>query len=106
MLDDAPFGGIGAGGFADLSPIYREIADPPSPPTAATAASTFAIEFGKPMFWLLSAATQRHNGRKHFIGGVAVSFVDTGLFGTATGVILSATLGLGVAQSKSRTTGS
>jgi hypothetical protein len=57
MLDDAPFGGIGAGGFADLAPIYREIADPPSPPTAATAASTLAIELGKPMFWLLSPAT-------------------------------------------------
>jgi hypothetical protein len=122
MMDDAPVTGIGAGTFEDLAPVYREIKDPPSGPTAATAAAAFAIELGKPMLWLIIAATMGftlallraslQRGRDSFYPAMAASglvtilllaFIDAGLFGTATGLIVSGMLGLGLAQSKSRT---
>lgn len=122
MMDDAPVGGIGAGTFNDLAPVYREAKDPPSGPTAATSAAAFAIELGKPMLWLIIAATvgftlallraSLQRGRDSFYPAMAASglvtillfaFIDAGLFGTTTGLIVSAMLGLGCAQSKSRT---
>lgn len=122
MMDDAPVGGIGAGTFKDLAPVYREAKDPPSGPTAATSAAAFAIELGKPMLWLIIAATvgftlallraSLQRGRNSFYSAMAASglvtillfaFIDAGLFGTTTGLIVSAMLGLGCAQSKSRT---
>ena len=57
VLDDAPLVGTGAGTFAALAPIYREIDDPPPGSVASTAAAAFAIELGKPMLWLIAAAT-------------------------------------------------
>src|SRR6202034_2184489 len=56
MLDDAPTLGTGAGTFAALSPLYREIEEPPSDSPAPTAAGAVAIELGKPMLWLIVAA--------------------------------------------------
>ena len=122
MMDDAPLSGIGAGAFEDLAPIYREIGDPPSGASAATAASAFAIELGKPILWLIVAATlgftlallraSLQRGRNSFYPAMAasallttllLSFINASLFGTATGLILSAMLGLGIAQCKSRT---
>jgi len=122
VLYDAPLVGTGAGTFAALAPIYRQIDDPSPGSTAATAAATFAIELGKPMLWfitvatvgfifiLLRAALQR--GRDSFypaMGGsylitlLLLSFNNAGLFGTASSLISAAVIGLGIAQSKSRT---
>jgi hypothetical protein len=122
MMDDAPLGGIGAGTFNALAPVYRQSQDPPSGPTAATAAAAFAIELGKPMLWLMVTATgaftlallraSLQRGRDSFYAAMAASglvttllfaFIDAGLFGTGTGLIVSAMLGLGLAQSRSRT---
>ena len=122
MMDDAPVAGIGAGTFDDLAPVFRENKDPPSGPSAATAAAAFAIELGKPMLWLIIAGTMALTlallrasllrGRDLFYPAMAASglvtivlfaFIDAGLFGTAIGLIVSGTLGLGLAQSKSRT---
>jgi hypothetical protein len=122
MMDDAPVAGIGAGTFDGLAPVFRENKDPPPGPSAATAAAAFAIELGKPMLWLiiagimaLSLALLRASllrGRDSFYPAMAASglvttvlfaFIDAGLFGTAIGLIVSGTLGLGLAQSKSRT---
>ena len=122
MLDDAPLVGTGAGTFAALAPIYREIDDPPPNSVAATAAAAFAIELGKPMFWLIAAATagsifillraSLQRGRDSFYPAMAgsclitlllLSFNNAGLFGTATSLIAAAVIGLGIAQSKSRT---
>jgi hypothetical protein len=121
MVDDAPVVGIGAGAFKDLAPVYRENNDPPPGSTAATAAANLSIELGKPMLWLIVAATASiilvllraslQRGRDSFYAAMAASglltisllaFVNAGLFGTATGIIFSAMLGLGLAQSKSR----
>jgi len=55
VLYDAPLAGTGAGTFAALAPIHRQIDDPPGS-TAATAAAAFAIELGKPMIWLITVA--------------------------------------------------
>jgi hypothetical protein len=122
VLNDAPLVGTGAGTFAALAPIYREIDDPPPNSVAATAAAAFAIELGKPMFWLIAAATagsilillraSLQRGRDAFypaMGGsclltlLLLSFNNAGLLGTATSSIAAAAIGLGIAQSKSRT---
>jgi hypothetical protein len=122
VLYDVPFVGIGAGTFAALAPIYRQIDDPPPGSTAATAAAAFAIELGKPMFWLITVAaagsifillrTSLQRGRDSFypaMGGsclitlLLLSFNNPGLFGTASGLIAAAVIGLAIAQSKSRT---
>jgi hypothetical protein len=121
MLDDAPLVGTGAGTFAALAPIYREIDDPQPNSLAATAAAAIAIELGKPMFLLIAttmagyifillrAALQR--GRDSFYPAMAggclitlllLSFNNVGLFGTTTSLIAAAVIGLGTAQSKSR----
>jgi hypothetical protein len=121
VLDDAPLVGTGAGTFAALVPIYRQIDDPPSNSAAATAAAAFAIELGKPIFWLFAAATagsilillkaSLRRGRDSFypaMGGSCLialllfSFINPGLLGTATSLIAAAVIGLGIAQSKSR----
>ena len=122
VLDDAPLVGTGGGTFAALASIYREKDDPPHGSVAATAAAAFAIELGKPMLWLITATTAAfiimllraslHRRRDSFysaMGGsclislLLLAFINAGLVGTATGLIIAATLGLAVAQSKSRT---
>ena len=122
ILDDAPLLGTGAGTFASLAPIYREIDEPPPGSVAATTAATFAIEFGKPMFWLITLATAAyifillqaslHRGRDSFysaMGGsclitlLFLAFTNSGLLGTGTELIFAAVFGLALAQSKSRT---
>ena len=121
ILKDAPVVGTGAGTFAALVPIYREIDDPPGSSVVSTTAATCAIELGRPMLWLfvlatvglvlvfLRAALQRR--RDSFYpamgGGCLVSllllaFINVGLLGNAAGLIASVILGLAFAQSKSR----
>jgi hypothetical protein len=123
VLDDAPLVGTGAGTFAALAPIYREMDDPPPGSAAATAAAAFAIELGEPLLWLMVAAAAAaivmllraslRRGRDSFypaMGGscliaiLLLAFANAGLLGTATGLIIATALGLGFAQSKSRTT--
>ena len=122
LLGDAPLAGTGAGTFEALAQIYREMDDPPTSPVPATTAAALAIEFGKPMMWLivvltgatilvlLRAALRR--GRDSFHPAMAagclitlalLAFVNAGLLGTATGLLTAAAVGLGFAQSKSRT---
>jgi hypothetical protein len=122
VLEDAPLVGTGAGTFAALARIYREIDDPAASTSAATTTAAVAIELGEPMLWLfvavaaalivvlLRAALRR--GRDSFypaMGGsclitvLLLAFVNAGLLGTPTSLIIAAVLGLGFAQSKGRT---
>jgi hypothetical protein len=122
MLKDAPVVGTGAGTFAALVPIYRQIDDPPESSVASTTAATSVIELGRPILWLfvlaavasvlifLRAALQR--GRDSFypaMGGgclvtlLLLTFVNAGLLGNATGLIAAVMFGLSIAQFKSRT---
>jgi hypothetical protein len=122
MLDDAPFVGVGAGTFVALAPIYREMDDPPAGFAASTSAATLAIELGSPMLWLIIAGTvagivmllraSLQRGRDSFYPAMAAAalitlllsaFTNAGLLGDATGLITAAAIGLGFAQSKSRT---
>jgi hypothetical protein len=122
VLEDAPLVGTGAGTFADVAPIYREKNDTPPGAEPATTAAAFGIELGKPMLWLITAltvvyifvllrATLRRR-RDFFYPAMAgsclvaillLAFSNAGLLGTAPSLMAAATLGIGVAQSKSRT---
>jgi hypothetical protein len=121
VLYDAPLVGIGAGTFAALAPIYRQMDDPLPGSTAATAAAALAIELGKPMFWLITVATvsfalillraSLQRGRDSFypaMGGsclitlLLLSFNNADLFGTASSSVAATVIGLAIAQSKSR----
>jgi len=121
ILADTSWTGTGAGTFAAIMPMYRDVGDPPTS-TAPTAAATASIELGRPMLWLiiatiagavvalLRAALKRGRdwyypaaGASCLIALLFLSFVNAGVLGTATAVISAATLGLAFAQSKSRT---
>jgi hypothetical protein len=122
ILDDAPLTGTGAGTFAAIAPIYREIDDQTAPSTAPTAAAALAVELGRPMLWLIVAAmvgtifillrASLRRGRDSFYPAAGASclitllflcFMNAGALGTAAAMIAAATLGLAFAQSRSRT---
>jgi hypothetical protein len=122
ILKDAPVVGTGAGTFAALVPIYREIDDPPASSVASTAAATLAIELGRPMVWLfvlttvalvlifLRAALERRRdsfypamGGGCLVALLLLTFINAGLLGNAASLIASVVFGLAIAQSKSRT---
>jgi hypothetical protein len=121
MLDDTPSGGTGAGTFAAVAPIYRDVDDPDAAPAAPTAAATLAIELGHPMLALIAAATagailallraSLRRGRDWFYpaAGAAtltslslLSLMNAGMLGTAAALLAAAVLGLAFAQSRSR----
>jgi hypothetical protein len=121
ILKDAPLVGTGAGTFAAVASIYRGMDDPPAGSVAATAAAGLGIELGRPMLWLIVAATvalivvllncSLRRGRDSFYSAMGasclatmllLSFVNAGLQGIAAGVIAAVALGLAIAQSKSR----
>lgn len=121
ILDDAPLVGIGAGTFGAFAPIYREITDPATSSVAATAASSFAIELGEPMLWLIAVATigsvlvllraSLQRRRDSFYSAMAgsclttlllLAFINAGVLGMGMSWIAATTLGLGFAQSRSR----
>ena len=121
ILEDTAWTGTGAGTFAAIMPIYRDINDPATS-TAPTAAAALAIELGRPMFWLIVAVIMGAvvillrasllRGRDSFYPAAGagclltlllLAFMNTGILGTATAVIAAAMLGLALAQSKSRT---
>jgi len=121
ILDDTPLNGTGAGTFAAIAPIYRDIDDRTSLSTAPTAAASTAIELGRPMLWfivativfliffLLRASLRRGRDSFYPTAGASclitllfVSFTNPGVLGSAAAMIAAATLGLAIAQSKSR----
>jgi len=122
ILDDAPLRGTGAGTFAAIAPIYRDIEDQTAIFTAPTAAAAIAIELGRPMLWLIVATAASsifvllraslRRGRDSFypmtgasclITLLILSFMNVEVLGSAAAIIAAATLGLAFAQSKSRT---
>ena len=122
VLDDAPLMGTGAGTFAAIAPVYRDINDQEPLSTAPTATAAIAIELGRPMLWLVVTAmagaivvlfqASLRRGRDSFYpaagAGCLVTllfliFMNAGGLGTATAMIAAATLGLAFAQRKSRT---
>ncbi len=122
VLDDAPLMGTGAGTFAAIAPVYRDINDQEVLSTAPTAAAAMAIELGRPMLWLVVAAmagaivilfqASLQRGRDSFYPAAGagclvtllfLSFMNAGTLGTGAAMITAAILGLAFAQHKSRT---
>jgi hypothetical protein len=120
ILEDAPLRGTGAGTFAAIAPIYRDVEDHTVSSTP-TAAAAIAIELGRPMLWLIVATmavaiyvllqASLRRGRDSFypLAGASclvtllfLSFMNAGVLGSAPAMIAAATLGLAIAQSKSR----
>jgi hypothetical protein len=121
ILEDAPLRGSGAGTFAAIAPIYRDIEDRTAISEAPTAAATVAIELGRPMFWLIVATmagviygllrASLRRGRDSFYPTMGASclitllflgFMNASVVGSAAAMIAAATLGLAIGQSKSR----
>jgi hypothetical protein len=121
MIADNP-SGTGAGTFKALLPIYRDIDDTALSEGAPTTATQVTIEMGRSALWifvlmtmaamgfLLHGAVSRGRDSFYAIGaaGSAVTlmleaFIDAGLLGTAIVVLATTVLGLGLAQSVSRT---
>ena len=118
ILSDTTWRGAGAGTYAQLTPIYRELGNSVrNPPTTAAA---IAIELGWPMALFaiaaafgLGAALYRGalvRGRDSFYPAAAAAFVvalvgeafcDLSLCATCVSVIGTTMIGLGLAQSMS-----
>lgn len=122
MLTDAPWIGTGAGTFSALSPIYRDIDDPVTVISPPTSAAKIAIELGGPalclvvlasvglVLLLLRGALRRGRDSFYPMAGagcilllLVLGFANAGLFGTASSILSACTLGLALAQRKSRT---
>jgi hypothetical protein len=114
--------GTGGGTFGALLPVYREIDDPGLSEDALTTAAQVKIEMGRLAPWtvallalvvlgfLLRGALNR--GRDSFYPTAAAgclvtltieAFIDASLLGTTVMILSMASLGLGLAQSASRT---
>jgi hypothetical protein len=115
-------GGTGAGTYEALLPSYRDINDVTVTERAPTTAAQVAIEMGQAAIWILGlmmiAATGLllrgaiSRGRDSFYATAAAggaitltveAFVDASLLGTAVVIVATTVLGLGLAQSASRT---
>ncbi len=121
ILSETSWLGTGAGTFAAIVPIYRDINEVAAGNVAPTAAAAIAIEMGKPFLvaaiiggiaiaiMLLRGAVRR--GRDAFypaagascvVAMMMLAFNNHGALNTAVLVIAATTLGLAIAQSKSR----
>jgi hypothetical protein len=119
ILSDAKWAGTGAGTFAALLPIYRDVGDV-ALDAAPTAASSIAIEMGRPLLWLLvilaligalsllaRALTRSREyvyagtGAACIVAALGSSFANAGILGLGASLLTSAVCGLALAQSRS-----
>jgi len=121
VLTETSWTGTGAGTFAAVLPIYQGIDELTIGPAAPTAAAATAVEMGRPFLWvmliavvafvimLLRDSAQRRRDSFYTTAGASclvtftlLSFGNAGSFATPVYIIVAATLGLAIAQSKSR----
>lgn len=121
MLADGAWAGSGGGVFAALLPIYSDVDDVAQGDSAPTAAAGVAIELGKPALWivvamavlavglLLRGAFARGRDSMYPLAAASSTFVfalaafaTSSVFATPVALLAAATLGLGIAQSVSR----
>ena len=119
MITETSWTGTGAGTFAAVLPIYRDIDELASGAVAPTAAATIAVEMGRPFFWamvmaaialvvmLLRGALRRGRdwffsitGASYIVTMMILAIVNVGLFSTPVLVILSAAIGTAITQSR------
>jgi hypothetical protein len=121
VLAETSWVGTGAGTFAAILPIYRDIDELGIAPLSPTAAAAIAVEMGRPFLWaalmaaialavtLMRGALRR--GRDSFystagasctVATMLLAFGNVGVFSTPVLVIAAAAVGIAIAQSKSR----
>jgi hypothetical protein len=120
MISDASWAGTGAGTFDALLPIYRTLDSHSSFFAPPPALATVAMEMGRPFLWavvvvaligawvLFRRALMR--GRDHYYASagagcivaiLVASFATSGILGLGSLLVISATIGLALAQSRS-----
>lgn len=120
-LTETSWTGTGAGTFAAVLPIYRDINEMSAGQIAPTDAAAIAVEMGRPFLWgilaaavalvitLLRGALQR--GRDSFypaagagciFAATILGFGNAALFSTPMLIVVASTVGVAIAQSKSR----
>ena len=121
ILAETSWLGTGAGTFSDVLPIYRDFGELTVGNVAPTAASALAIEMGRPFLWvtvvasfalavkLLRGAARRGRDSFYSTAGASIvvattilAFINHGPLNTAVWVVVASTIGIGIAQSKSR----
>jgi hypothetical protein len=121
VLTETSWAGTGAGTFAAVLPIYRDIDELAAGSIAPTAASAIAVEMGRPFLWatlmaaiglaltLLRGAVRRGRDSFYSMAGAGsivaitlLAFGNVGLFSTPILVTTAAVVGIAIAQSKSR----
>ena len=121
ILADAHWAGVGAGAFAAISPIYRNMDDPPMP-NPPNAVAGLLVELGRPMTVLIGLVTciaivvllraSLRRGRDSFypaagaaclLGLLLLAFVNAGILALSPAVLMASVIGLAFGQSKSRT---
>ena len=114
--------GTGAGTFSAIVPIYRDFDELTAGLMAPTAVSAIAVEMGRPFLWatliaaiallivLMRGAARRGRDPFYSMAGASctvtatlLAFGNTGVFSTPVLLIAAATIGIAIAQSKSRT---
>ena len=123
ILAETSWAGTGAGTFAAVLPIYRDVDELATGSVAPTAAAAIAVEMGYPFLWMISAAAialivaflrgalRRRRDSFYPIAGASsvvtialLAFGNAGLFNTAILVTAAAIVGIALAQSKGRST--
>jgi hypothetical protein len=121
ILTETSWLGTGAGTFAAILPVYRDINELAAGNVAPTAAAAIAIEMGKPflvaaiiggialIIMLLRGAARRGRDSLYPTAGAScvvaitiLAFNNQGVFNTSVLVIVATTIGMAIAQSKSR----
>jgi hypothetical protein len=120
-LAETGWAGTGAGTFAAVIPIYKDVELPATAYMAPTAAAAIAVEMGRPFFWailitaialalaLLRGALWRQRDAFYSITGAScivtitlLLFVNAAFLSTSVMLISAVAIGVAVAQSKSR----
>jgi hypothetical protein len=121
MLTESGWAGTGAGTFSKLLPIFRDVDEPAIGQFAPTAAVAIAIEMGRLFFWvtvltmlalaftLLKGALRRQRDSLYSAAGAScvivvliLGFDSSAPLTTSVSIIVAATIGMGIAQRKSR----
>ena len=121
VLAETSWAGTGAGTFAAVLPIYRDIDELATGYIAPTAAAAIAVEMGRPFFWailmaaialaltLLRGALWRQRDSYYSTAGAScvvaitlLSFGNVALLSTPVTLIGAVAIGIAIAQSKSR----
>ena len=120
ILAETRWLGTGAGTYASILPIYSDIDELAAGDTPPTAAAAIAIEMGKPFLWasmlagialivtLLRGAARRGRDAYYSAAGagcvmatIILSLNNDGILNTSFLVVVAATLGMAIGQSKS-----